>query len=139
MSNYLWKAASANEDRKHHRFKCNAVVRVVFKRSVAHPIVSLRAVIVNISQGGARLRIPTKDVPDYFYLVVGQFEYGIGCVMVRMEGGEFAVEFIKEQPRRIVEAFALLSFPMAPYFSLQGLLKNDVILLTPSDARSRGI
>jgi hypothetical protein len=123
--NYLWQAAG-KERRVHQRFKCQAVVRLVYKPSTQKPLVSLRAVVVDISRGGARLRVAAKEVPDHFYIVLGQFEYAIGCVKVRTVVDEISVEFIKEQPLRLIEAFALLSFPMAPYLSLGGLLKNDV-------------
>lgn len=102
-------------------------------------MVSLRAVVVDISQGGAKIRIVSNDIPEYFYLVIGMFEYAIGCVVQRKEGSEYAVEFIKEQPLKLVEAFALLSFPMAPLFSLRGLMKNDIRLVTPSSEQSRAV
>lgn len=72
-----------------------------------------------------------SDVPDSFYIVIGNFEYSIGCVVVRKDGGKMAVEFIKEQPRRLIEAFAMLSFPMAPLFSMSDLLKNRMTQVAP--------
>lgn len=122
---YLSKVAST-DPRAHQRFKCKASVRLAYKNAVKQPISSCRAVIVEVSQGGALISTST-EMPEYFYIVIGNFEYSIGCAVTRREGTLLAVEFIKEQPRRIVEAFALLRFPMAPLFSLKGLLRNEFL------------
>lgn len=122
---YLTKVAPV-EARAHQRFKCKAAVRLVYKKTVKQPISSCRAVILEVSQGGAQISTST-EMPEHFYIVIGNFEYSIGCAVRRREGGLLAVEFIKEQPRRIVEAFALLRFPMAPLFSLKGLLRNELV------------
>ncbi len=124
--NYLWKAVSGAERRSYERFKCNAVVHLVYRRVSQKMSQSSRAVLIDISQGGCRMRVTIPELPDYFYIVIGKFDYAIGCVTIRREGQEYAVEFIKEQPLRLVEAFALLSLPMAPLFSLKGLLKNEI-------------
>ena len=124
--NYLWKAASEMERRSHKRFKCNALVHLVYRPVAQRTSQVIRAVIVDISQGGCRLRVAIPELPDFFYLVIGKFEYAIGCAALRREGEEYAVEFIKEQPQRLVEAFAMLSLPMAPLFSLKGLLRNEI-------------
>lgn len=58
---------------------------------------------------------------------------------MRNQGNEIGVEFIKEQPQRLVEAFALLSFPMAPLFSLRGLMKNEITQAAASDALALAI
>jgi hypothetical protein len=122
---YLTKVAPVDA-RAHERFKCKAAVRLAFKKSAKQPISSCRAVILQISQGGALVSTST-EMPEYFYIVIGNFDYSIGCAVTRREGNLLAVEFIKEQPRRIVEAFALLRFPMAPLFSLKGLLRNELV------------
>jgi hypothetical protein len=124
--NYLWKAASERERRAHKRFKCNAIVHLVYRRPRERTTQAVRAVIVQISQGGCRIRVAIRELPDYFYLVIGKFEYAMGCAVLRREGEEFVVEFIKEQPQRLVEAFVMLSLPMAPLFSLKGLLRNEI-------------
>jgi hypothetical protein len=124
--NYLWKAASERERRSHKRFKCNALVHLVYRRVTQKTSQSARAVVVQISQGGCRIRVAIPELPDYFYLVIGKFEYAIGCAALRREGEEYSIEFIKEQPQRLVEAFAMLSLPMAPLFSLKGLLRNEI-------------
>jgi hypothetical protein len=124
--NYLWKAASERERRSHKRFKCNALVHLVYRRALQKTSQSVRAVIVQISQGGCRIRVAIPELPDYFYLVIGKFDYAMGCAVLRREGEEYAVEFIKEQPQRLVEAFAMLTLPMAPLFSLKGLLRNEI-------------
>ncbi|MDO9417248.1 hypothetical protein [Pararhizobium sp.] len=122
---YLTKVTPADA-RAHKRFKCKAAVRLVYKKTVKQPISSCRAVILEVSQGGALIGT-SADVPEHFYIVIGNFEYSIGCAVKRREGSVLAVEFIKEQPGRIVEAFALLRFPMAPLFSLKGLLRNELM------------
>lgn len=132
--NYLSKVPAAPDSRANKRFKCKAVVRLVYKQSVKRPLAACRAVIVDISQAGAVVSGTFTDVPDYFYIVIGNFEYAIGCVVVRKEKNHMAVEFIKEQPRRLVEAFALLSFPMAPLFSMRGLMKNEIVQASATEA-----
>lgn len=122
---YLTKVTPADA-RAHQRFKCKAAVRLIYKKAVKQPISSCRAVMLEVSQGGALIGAST-DVPEHFYIVIGNFEYSIGCAVRRREGSVLAVEFIKEQPLRIVEAFALLRFPMAPLFSLKGLLRNELV------------
>lgn len=124
--NYLWKVASERERRSHKRFKCNALVHLVYRRALQKTSQSVRAVIVQISQGGCRIRVAIPELPDYFYLVIGKFDYAMGCAVLRREGEEYAVEFIKEQPQRLIEAFAMLSLPMAPLFSIKGLLRNEI-------------
>jgi hypothetical protein len=122
---YLTKVAPLDA-RAHERFKCKAAVRLALKKTVKQPISFCRAVILEVSQGGALISTST-EVPEHFYIIIGNFEYSIGCAVRGREGSVLAVEFIKEQPRRIVEAFALLRFPMAPLFSLKGLLRNELL------------
>lgn len=122
---YLTKIAP-EDARAHQRFKCKAAVRLAYKKGVKQPISSCRAVIWEVSQGGAIIST-SSEIPEHFYIVIGNFEYSIGCAVKRRERDLLAVEFIKEQPRRIVEAFALLRFPMAPIFSLKGLLRNELV------------
>lgn len=122
---FLTKIAPVDA-RRHRRFKCKAAVRLAYKKAIKQPTSLSRAVILEVSQGGALLSSST-EVPEHFYIVIGNFEYSIGCAVKRREGCLLAVEFIKEQPRRLVEAFALLKFPMAPLFSLNGLLQNEVL------------
>lgn len=128
--NYLSKVAANTDRRASRRFKCKAVVRLVHKRTVKGQLSSCRAIIFDISQCGAMLTGGSTEIPDYFYIVLGNFEYAIGCAVVRKDSDHVAVEFIKEQPQRLIEAFALLTFPMAPLFSLRGLLKNEMIQLS---------
>ncbi len=122
---FLTKVAPVDA-RAHRRFKCKATVRLAFKKAIKQPISLSRALILEVSQGGALISI-SNEPPDHFYIVIGNFEYSIGCAVTRREGRLVAVEFIKEQPRRIVDAFAVLRFPMAPLFSLNGLLRNELL------------
>jgi|EndMetStandDraft_5_1072996.scaffolds.fasta_scaffold35511_6 hypothetical protein len=122
---YLTKIAPVDA-RKHKRFKCKAAVRLAYKKTLKQPISSCRAVMLEVSQGGALISV-SAEIPEHFYIVIGNFEYSIGCAVKRREESLLAVEFIKEQPRRIVEAFALLRFPLAPLFSLKGLLRNELV------------
>ena len=133
---YLSKLTNDHDRRASQRYRCKAVIRLLYKHSARRPIASCRAVMVDISQAGALLATTLSDVPDSFYIVIGNFEYSIGCVVVRKDGGKMAVEFIKEQPRRLIEAFAMLSFPMAPLFSMSDLLKNR---MTQVAAESTGV
>jgi|GEM_PF-7101277 len=122
---FLTRVASVDAE-AHRRFKCKAAVRLAYKKAIKQPISLSRALILEISQSGALISTSTEP-PEHFYIVIGNFEYSIGCAVTRGEGKLVAVEFIKEQPRRIVEAFALLRFPMAPLFSLNGLMQNELL------------
>lgn len=126
MKRHFLSKVASREARAHQRFNCKAVVWLVYKQTMKQPISSCRAVILNISQGGALIST-SSEIPEHFYIVIGNFEYAVGCAVTRREGSLLAVQFIKEQPRRIVEAFALLRFPMAPLFSLKGLLRNELV------------
>jgi hypothetical protein len=65
-----------------------------YKKTIKQPISSCRAVILNVSQGGALIST-SSEIPEHFYIVIGDFEYAIGCAVRRREGSLLAVEFIK--------------------------------------------
>jgi hypothetical protein len=133
MNRHFLTRVALVDARAHRRFKCEAAVRLAYKKAIKQPISLSRAIILEISQGGALISTSTEP-PEHFYIVIGDFEFSIGCAVTRRQGKLVAVEFIKEQPHRIVEAFALLRFPMAPLLSLNGLLRNELLQPTRSAA-----
>lgn len=124
---YLSKVAMKHDQNAYRKFGCNAVVWVVYKRSAKHPIATCKALVKEISQGGALVVASGNEVPDHFYIVIGNNELGIGCTVVARKANRLIVEFIQEQPQRLVEAFAMLSIPMAPLFSFRGLMRNKIM------------
>ncbi|MCO5966446.1 hypothetical protein [Sinorhizobium meliloti] len=85
----------------------------------------VKAAVVEISESGARIRSNYSVVPDHFYIVLGNYEYFIGATVLHRSKNEIEVEFIKEQPSRLVNILSRVPFPLATIHDLKRVLETD--------------
>ncbi|WP_081159981.1 hypothetical protein [Ensifer aridi] len=85
----------------------------------------IKAVVVQISESGARIRTSYSAVPDHFYVVLGNYEYFMGATVFHRSKDEIEVEFIKSQPSRFVNVLSRVQFPLATIHDLKSVLEAD--------------
>ncbi|GAA4162807.1 hypothetical protein [Shinella granuli] len=47
----------------------------------------IRCLIIELSEGGATVRIGKSQIPDHLYLVIGSFDVVIGSIVVQRDPG----------------------------------------------------
>ena len=100
--NYLSRMGERQDERRWLRRECNIMVRVMFPFIGIRKVAVLNARLLDISEGGALAVIPYKDVPKYFYIVIGKFQYNIGCVAKLIRNEFVHTEFIKIQNTNLI-------------------------------------
>lgn len=78
----------------------------------------VRCLVVEISEGGATVRIGKSQIPDHLYLVIGSFDVLIGSIVVRRDAGHLQLCFLKELKPDFVNRLARLRSPFATLESL---------------------
>jgi hypothetical protein len=78
----------------------------------------IRCLVVEISEGGATVRIGRSQIPDHLYLVIGSFDVLIGSIVVRRDAGHLQLCFLKELRPDFVNRLARLTSPFATLESL---------------------
>lgn len=126
--NYLTKIALDEESRRWERRKCAVLVNIFFTLKGVRQVSTAQLRVLNISEGGLMATSRREDIPDHFYISIGNSQYHIGCAVVSREGGALHVRFIKEQPTVFINVFASLADPFAlleeirlPLYGLEGV------------------
>lgn len=94
---YLGKLVEEIEARAWLRRDCDLMVRVMFPAKGVKKVAILNGRLIDLSEGGALAIIPYEYVPTHFYIVIGKFQYNIGCVVRKFNREYVHVEFIKVQ------------------------------------------
>ncbi|MBC7282971.1 hypothetical protein [Hoeflea sp.] len=111
--NYLTKFALEQENRKWERRKCAVLVNIIFALKGIRRISKAQLRVLNISEGGLLATSRRPDIPDHFYISIGDDQYHIGCAVVSRENGALHVRFLREQPTVFINVFASLLDPFA--------------------------
>ena len=78
----------------------------------------IRCLVVEISEGGATVRIGKSQVPDHVYLVIGSFDVLVGSIVVQRDPGHLHLCFLKELRPDFVNRLARMTSPFATLESL---------------------
>lgn len=128
IGNYLSRVAQKYERRRFERRKCNFMVRILFTTKGNRNIAQYIAIAQDISEVGIRLYTEQgKDIPKHFYIFVGKYQLGVGCIVIGREKDILRCEFIKEQPTKIVDHLAAVTNPNQTL----GLIKHPLFGYTP--------
>ena len=103
---------------------------------------TVRCLVVEISEGGATVRIGKSQVPDHLYLVIGRFDVLVGSIVVQRDPGQLQLCFLKELTPDLVNRLARMTSPFATLESLGRStisgLENVQPTLRPEPAAPRG-
>lgn len=128
MGNYLSRIAPKYERRRFERRKCNFMARILFTTKGNRNIAQYITLALDISEVGVKLQTEfAKEIPKHFYLFVGKYQHGIGCIVVGREMEVLRCEFIKEERTKIVEHLAGVTNPN----STLGLIKHPLFGYAP--------
>lgn len=105
---YLGKMVEEMEARLWLRRDCDLMVRIMFPAKGVKKVVILNGRLIDISEGGALAIIPYEQVPTYFYIILGKFQYNIGCVARKVEREYVHLEFIKTQNTNMINYLSRL-------------------------------
>ena len=119
-STYLSRVESNYFSRKWYRREVTLFCNLLFTAQWMRKAQLHRCLITEISEGGASLRIGKAVVPDHVYLVLGQFDFLIGSVVVGRDSGNVHLCFVKEQTPGFINRMSRLSSPFATLESLTG-------------------
>lgn len=111
--NYLTKLAFEQDSRKWVRRSCNVLVHVLFTLKGVRQVSQAQLRVLNISENGLMATSHRQDIPDHFFISIGDRQYHIGCAVVHRENGALHVRFIREQPTVFINVFASLTDPFA--------------------------
>ncbi len=78
----------------------------------------IRCLVVEISEGGATVRIGKAQIPDHLYLVIGRFDVLVGCIVVQRDPGHLQLCFLKELKPDFVNRLSRMTSPFATLESL---------------------
>jgi hypothetical protein len=89
------------------------MVRLVYTAKGIRKLNAVKATVVDISEGGARINTGFSAIPDHFYIALGNFEYFIGVSVVSRSDSQLNIEFLKEQKTRLIDTLSGVEFPFS--------------------------
>jgi hypothetical protein len=78
----------------------------------------VRCLVIEISEGGATVRVGKSQVPDHLYLVIGSFDVLVGSIVVQRQPGHLHLCFLKQLRPDFVNRLARMTSPFATLESL---------------------
>ena len=106
---YLSRVQSDYFSRKWYRRDVSLFCNLLFTGQWMRKAQIIRCLVVEISEGGATLRIGKSQTPDHLYLVIGQFDVFVGSIVVQREPGHLQLCFLKELRPDFVNRLARLT------------------------------
>jgi hypothetical protein len=117
-STYLSRVESEYFSRKWYRRSVTLFCNLLFTGQWMRDTRILRCLIVEISEGGATVRIGNSQVPDHLYLVLGRFDVVVGSIVVQRDPGYLHLCFVRELKPAFVNRLARMTSPFATLESL---------------------
>ena len=117
-STYLNRVESHYFSRKWYRRSVELFCNLLFTAEGLRKAQIVRCLILEISEGGATVRIGKSEVPDQIYLVFGRFDVAVGSVVVQRDPGLLHLCFVKELKPDFVNRLARMTSPFATLESL---------------------
>lgn len=115
---YLSRVESDYFSRKWYRRSVTLFCNLLFTGKWMRKAQIIRCLIVEISEGGATVRIGKSQIPDHVYLVLGRFDVVIGSIVVQRDPGLLHLCFVKQLRPDFVNRLARMSSPFSTLESL---------------------
>lgn len=112
-SNYLTRAGRGRGGQGQAFRNCNVLFHILFTLKGVREVASGQLRVLQISEKGLRASSRRKDIPDQFYMCIGDRQIHIGCVIVSRKRGLLDIRFLNELPAPFVGAVAALEDPFA--------------------------
>lgn len=113
QSNYLSRAARDTDERSHERRKCSVLFNIFFPAKGIRKTSKAQLRVLNIGEGGLSATSRRQDIPDHFYISIGDRQFLIACAIVERNGDVLHVRFLNELPTVFVDVVASLRDPLA--------------------------
>ena len=111
---YLNRVPTREERRKWYRRPTDLLVRLLYMAQGIRQTEVRISRIVDLSEGGAKIEAgPSMAIPDHFYIILGEFDFFVGCVVVGRTDGFLHVSFLAEAPTRLINRLSRLTNPEA--------------------------
>ncbi|MCY0094301.1 hypothetical protein [Hoeflea ulvae] len=111
--NYLTRMALDRQERKWPRRDCSVLFNIFFMRKGVRQISKAQLRVFNISEGGLLATSRRADIPDNFYISIGDKQLLIACAIVARKDGMLNVRFLHDLPTVFVDVVASLQDPFA--------------------------
>ncbi|MCY0146193.1 hypothetical protein OEG84_00275 [Hoeflea sp. G2-23] len=112
-SNYLTRMALEQQDRKWERRDCNVLINILFMLKGVRQIDKAQLRVFNISEGGLLATSRRRDIPDHFYISIGDKQLRIACAVVARKDDMLHIRFLNDLPTVFVDVVASLQDPFA--------------------------
>lgn len=145
---YLNRVESEYSARQWYRRDVTLLCNLLFTGKWMRKSRVIRCLVVDISEGGATVRIGKSQVPDHVYLVFGRFDVVVGSMVVERTPGAVHLCFVKQLSPRFVNRLARMTSPFSTLESLSPMTisasENPASTLNPSppppdDGRKAGM
>jgi len=113
QSNYLSRAARDTDQRGHVRRKCSVLFNIFFPAKGIRQTSKAQLRVLNICEGGLSATSRRQDIPDHFYIGIGDNQFLIACAIVERNADVLHIRFLNELPTVFVDVVASLRDPFA--------------------------
>lgn len=115
---YLSRVQSDYFTRKWYRRSVTLFCTLLYAGKWMRKAQTIRCLVLEISEGGATVRIGKSEIPDFVYLVFGRFDIVVGSIVVQRDPGHLHLCFIKQLRPDFVNRLSRISSPFATLESL---------------------
>jgi hypothetical protein len=115
---YLSRVESDYFSRKWYRRSVTLFCNLLFTGKWMRKAQIIRCLIIELSEGGAAVRIGKSQVPDHLYLVIGSFDVVVGSIVVQRDPGLLHLCFVRQLKPEFVNRLARMSSPFSTLESL---------------------
>jgi hypothetical protein len=120
---YLSRVESDYFSRKWYRRSVTLFCNLLFTGKWMRKAQIIRCLIIEISEGGAAVRIGKSQVPDHLYLVIGSFDVVVGSIVVQRDPGLLHLCFVKQLRPDFVNRLARMN---SPFSTLESLIPKTI-------------
>ncbi|MBB3318146.1 MULTISPECIES: hypothetical protein [unclassified Rhizobium] len=135
---YLNRVESDYFSRKWYRRSVTLFCNLLFTGKWMRKTQIVRCLVMEISEGGATVRIGKSQIPDHLYLVFGRFDVLVGSIVVERDPGVLHLCFVKELRPDFVNRLARMNSSFSTLESLSprtiSVSENVLPMLRPMPA-----
>jgi len=124
MTSYLSRVNSAVYRKDWEPRKCQFLARIVFPDKETKKTTFSTILVHEVSEGTAVFQTDLEEVPKHFYIAIGKFQHYFGVALTGRVKAGYKVEFIKEQPTKLVDSLARISSPATGLRDLSVMLED---------------
>lgn len=139
---YLSRVQSDYFTRKWYRRSVTLFCTLLFAAKWMRKAQTIRCLVLEISEGGATVRIGKAEIPNFVYLVFGRFDVVVGSIVVQRDPGHLHLCFLKQLRPDFVNRLSRVTSPFATLESLDPITisggENTQRALRPKPPSSYG-